>query len=43
MLEESKEDIVYESADLIYHLLVMLEETGVEFHDLMVELERPDS
>ena len=43
MLEESKEDIVYESADLIYHLLVMLEETGVEFHDLMVELERRDS
>jgi phosphoribosyl-AMP cyclohydrolase / phosphoribosyl-ATP pyrophosphohydrolase len=38
-----KEDIVYESADLIYHLLVLLEEAGVEFHDLMVELERRDS
>jgi phosphoribosyl-ATP pyrophosphohydrolase/phosphoribosyl-AMP cyclohydrolase len=43
ILAESKEDVVYESADLIYHLIVMLEERGVEFHDLMVELERRDS
>jgi phosphoribosyl-ATP pyrophosphohydrolase len=43
ILAESKEDVVYESADLIYHLIVMLEEMGVEFHDLMVELERRDS
>lgn len=43
ILAGSKEDIVYESADLIYHLLVLLEESEVEFHDLMVELERRDS
>jgi phosphoribosyl-ATP pyrophosphohydrolase len=43
ILAVSKEDIVYESADLIYHLLVLLEEGGVPFHDLMVELERRDS
>lgn len=43
ILAESAEDVVYESADLIYHLIVMLEEMGVEFHDLMVELERRDS
>lgn len=42
ILAESKEDIVYESADLIYHLLVLLEEAGVNFHDLMVELESRD-
>lgn len=43
ILAQSKEDIVYESADLIYHLLVMLEESGVSIHDLMAELERRDS
>lgn len=43
ILAESKEDIVYESADLIYHLLVLLEAADVPFHDLMVELERRDS
>lgn len=42
ILAESKEDVVYESADLIYHLLVLLEEAGVPFHDMMVELERRD-
>ncbi|MBN2657486.1 MAG: phosphoribosyl-ATP diphosphatase [Spirochaetales bacterium] len=43
ILAVSREDIVYESADLIYHLLVLLEAAGVEFHDLMAELERRDS
>ncbi|MBI9099372.1 MAG: phosphoribosyl-ATP diphosphatase [Spirochaetaceae bacterium] len=43
ILAVSKEDVIYESADLIYHLIVMLEEMGVDFHDLMVELERRDS
>lgn len=42
ILAESKEDILYESADLVYHLLVLLEEAGVPFHDLMIELERRD-
>ncbi|MBB6482370.1 phosphoribosyl-ATP diphosphatase [Spirochaeta isovalerica] len=43
ILAVSREDIVYESADLIYHLLVLLEAAGVDFHDLMAELERRDS
>lgn len=43
ILAESKEDVVYESADLIYHLLVLLAAADVPFHDLMVELERRDS
>lgn len=43
ILAVTKEDVIYESADLIYHMIVMLEEMGVEFHDLMVELERRDS
>ncbi len=43
ILADSKEDILYESADLLYHLLVLLEEAGVPFHDLMMELERRDN
>ncbi len=42
ILAESKEDIIYEAGDLIYHLLVMLEQAEVSFHDLMVELESRD-
>lgn len=43
VLAQSNEDIVYESADLIYHLLVLLEAAEIPFHDLLVELERRDS
>jgi len=42
ILADSKEDIVYEAGDLVYHLLVMLEQAEVSFHDLMVELESRD-
>ncbi len=35
-----KQHIASESADLLYHLLVMLEATGVNLSDVMAELER---
>lgn len=35
-----KQQIAAESADLLYHLLVVLEATGVSLSDVMVELER---
>lgn len=34
-----KEDIVYESADLIYHLLVMLAAQEIPVSDVLAELE----
>lgn len=36
---EDKEEIIYESADLIYHLLVLLVLNNVSFGDIMEELE----
>jgi len=33
-----KREVVYESADLIYHLLVLLVEQGIELSDLFAEL-----
>ena len=35
-----KQHIASESADLLYHLLVVLEATGVSLSDVMAELER---
>jgi phosphoribosyl-ATP pyrophosphohydrolase len=35
-----KRHIASESADLLYHLLVLLEATGVEFGDVLAELAR---
>jgi phosphoribosyl-ATP pyrophosphohydrolase len=32
--------LVAESADLLYHLLVLLEARGIALHDIYVELER---
>ena len=43
ILASSQEDILYESADLIYHLMVLLEAADVSFDDLLAELERRDS
>lgn len=43
ILANSQEDILYESADLIYHLMVLLEAAEVPFGDLLAELERRDS
>ena len=37
---QSKDRVVYESADLIYHLLVMLVEQGVAWRDVEEELRR---
>ena len=35
-----KQHIASETADLLYHLLVLLEATGVKLSDVMAELER---
>lgn len=39
ILADGRDEIVRESADLIYHLLVLLEASGVEVEDLLAELE----
>ena len=35
-----KEDLIYESADLIYHLFVLLAYSGVKYEELLEEFER---
>jgi len=35
-----KEEIIYESADLIYHLFVLLAYCGISYDELMEEFER---
>ena len=35
-----KEDIIHESADLIYHLFVLLAYSGVEYEELMEEFKK---
>ncbi len=35
----SKEELVYETADLIYHLTVLLQNQGLDFDDIIAELE----
>ncbi len=37
---KGKNSVVWESADLIYHLLVLLASTDIEFDEIMTELER---
>lgn len=39
-LDEDPDQVVYESADLIYHLLVLLAAQGLALNDLYAELER---
>lgn len=39
LLATTRKDIVYESADLIYHLMVLLEVKGIPIDDVMGELE----
>jgi len=34
-----KSEVIYESADLIYHLLVLLVEQGVQLSEIFTELE----
>ena len=40
VLAEKREDVVHEAADLIYHLLVLLEARDIPVDDLLSELER---
>jgi len=40
LLAKSREDVIYESADLIYHLLVLLEQLGLRWKDIETELGR---
>ncbi len=37
---DDRANLVYESADVLYHLLVMLEAEGVSLAEVMAELER---
>ena len=39
-LTESREDLVSESADLLFHLLVLLEAKGVSLDAVLAELDR---
>ncbi len=39
-LEESHEVLVNESADLLYHLLVLLQSRGIALDEILAELER---
>lgn len=36
----SKEELVYETSDLLYHLMVLLVEQGVTLEDILLELEQ---
>lgn len=40
MLATEPKEILYESADLIYHLLVLLEESGLSWSQVVAELKR---
>lgn len=42
LLAQKKEDILYESADLIYHLMVLLEAADLNLFDVLAELEKRD-
>ena len=37
---KNKKNTIHESADVIYHLLVTLESTGINFNDIMKELKK---
>ena len=39
-LKHVKTNIVHETSDLIYHLLVSLECAGIKFEDVLIELEK---
>lgn len=43
VLAKTREDLIYESADLIYHLMVLLEEEGLSIQDVLLELKKRDS
>ena len=37
---KNKKNTIHESADVIYHLLVTLESTGINFDDIITELKK---
>jgi len=37
---QSKEELIYETSDLLYHLMVLLVNQGVKLHDIMEELKK---
>ena len=37
---KNKKNTIHETADVIYHLLVILESAGVNFDDIMLELKK---
>ena len=39
-LAEQKKDLIYESADLIYHLLVLLANEGIKLEEIIQELNK---
>ncbi len=39
LLARSREDIIYESADLVYHMMVFLAEKGIGFDEIVSELQ----
>ena len=43
VLARTKEDLIYESADLIYHLMVLLEAEGLKIQDVLLELKKRHS
>lgn len=36
----SKDEVVYETCDLVYHLLVLMVQQGIDINDLVKELEK---
>lgn len=40
ILAEDRGEIVYEAADLIYHMMVLLEEHGINIEEVLAELQR---
>ncbi|EHP86466.1 phosphoribosyl-ATP diphosphatase [Methanotorris formicicus] len=38
--DNNKDEVIYESADLIFHTMVLLAYLGIEFDELMEEFER---
>ena len=43
LLARNSKDVIYESADLVYHLLVLLEASGLQWSDVTRELARRHS
>jgi phosphoribosyl-ATP pyrophosphohydrolase len=39
-LSQKKQDVIYESSDVIFHLFVLWAEMGIELKDVMDELEK---